>query len=59
MVVLARIPDLMRLAENTSAGIPIKDAIGPKKKKRGRPRKATWIDTLQKNFNEIANPTSI
>ena len=43
---------LMRLPEETQARIAFMEAVGPKKNKRGRP-KTTWIDTLQRDFNEL------
>ena len=43
---------LMRLPENTPARQAFEVAIGPKKRKRGRP-KHIWINTLQEDFNEL------
>ena len=43
---------LMRLPDTTPARIAFGVAVGPKKRKRGRP-KHIWIDTLQDDFNEL------
>ncbi|KAM3872085.1 sterile alpha motif domain-containing protein 10-like [Diretmus argenteus] len=43
---------LMRLPEETPARVAFKEAVGPKKRKRGRP-KTTWIDTIQRDLNQL------
>ena len=43
---------LMRLPAETPARIAFNEAIKPTKNKRGRP-KTSWLDTLQKDFNEL------
>ena len=43
---------LMRLPEETPARQAFSEAVRPKKNKRGRP-KTTWLDTLQRDFDEV------
>ena len=43
---------LMRLPVETPARIAFNEAIKPRKNKRGRP-KTSWLDTVQKDFNEL------
>lgn len=43
---------LMRLPETTPARIAFNVAVGPKKRKRGRP-KHIWLNTIQDDLNEL------